>query len=152
MTTEEKAKAYDELKVKAQQLEEDGCFDKLTLFDLFPELRESEDEKIRKGIIEYLRQRLDRSPSIPAAIGSWIAWLEKQGEKGVKGNKKEIPFSEQRRRYKYINIENAGDNSTLNNTAEKYHDQGYDLDREKSSDRLLVFVKREEVESKEDKE
>ena len=57
-----------------------------------------------------------------------------------------------RRRYKYINIENAGDNSTLNNTAEKYHDQGYDLDREKSSDRLLVFVKREEVKSKEDKE
>ena len=50
-----------------------------------------------------------------------------------------------RRRYKYINIENAGDNSTLNRTAEKYHDEGYDLDREKSTDRLLVFVKSEEV-------
>lgn len=50
-----------------------------------------------------------------------------------------------RRRYKYINIENAGDNSMLNGTAEKYHDQGYDLDREKSTDRLLVFVKSEEV-------
>lgn len=50
-----------------------------------------------------------------------------------------------RRRYVFINIENAGDNSTLNRTAEKYHDEGYDLDREKSTDRLLVFVKREEV-------
>lgn len=47
--------------------------------------------------------------------------------------------------YKYMVIENAGDNGTLNRTAEKYHDEGYDLDREKSTDRLLVFVKSEEV-------
>ena len=50
-----------------------------------------------------------------------------------------------RRRYKYMVIENAGDNSTLNRTAEMYHNEGYDLDREKSTDRLLVFVKSEEV-------
>ena len=50
-----------------------------------------------------------------------------------------------RRRYKYMVIENAGDNGTMNRTAEKYHDEGYDLDREKSTDRLLVFVKSEEV-------
>ena len=57
-----------------------------------------------------------------------------------------------RRRYVFINIENAGDNSTLNRTAEKYHDEGYDLDREKSTDRLLVFVKNEEVKDEEDKQ
>lgn len=50
-----------------------------------------------------------------------------------------------RRRYKYMVIENAGDNRTINDTAQKYHDEGYDLDREKSTDRLLVFVKSEEV-------
>ena len=50
-----------------------------------------------------------------------------------------------RRKYKYMVIENAGDNGTLNHTAEKYHNEGYDLDREKSTDRLLVFVKSEEV-------
>ena len=50
-----------------------------------------------------------------------------------------------RRKYKYMVIENAGDNGTLNDTAQKYHDEGYDLDREKSTDRLLVFVKSEEV-------
>ena len=50
-----------------------------------------------------------------------------------------------RRKYRYINIENAGDNNTLNRTAEKYHEEGYDFDREKSTDRLLVFVKSEEV-------
>ena len=52
------------------------------------------------------------------------------------------------RHYKFINIENAGDNDTLNRTAEKYHEEGYDLDREKSTDRLLVFVKSEEVKGK----
>ena len=50
-----------------------------------------------------------------------------------------------RRRYKYMVIENAGDNRTMNDTAQKYHDEGFDLDREKSTDRLLVFVKSEEV-------
>jgi hypothetical protein len=53
-----------------------------------------------------------------------------------------------RRRYKYMVIENAGDNGTLNDTSERYYDQGYDLDREKSTDRLLVFVKSEEVKGK----
>ena len=50
-----------------------------------------------------------------------------------------------RRRYIFVNIENAGDNRILNMLAEDYYDNGYDLDREKSTDRLLVFVKSEEV-------
>ena len=45
----------------------------------FPELKESEDERIRKEIISYLKRRLEMASSIPAAIGYWIAWLEKQG-------------------------------------------------------------------------
>lgn len=53
-----------------------------------------------------------------------------------------------RRRYIFVNIENAGDNGTLNRLAENYYDHGFDLDREKSTDRLLVFVKREEVKEK----
>ena len=50
-----------------------------------------------------------------------------------------------RRRYTFVNIENAGDNATLNSVAENYYDNGFDLDREKTTDRLLVFVKSEEV-------
>ena len=50
-----------------------------------------------------------------------------------------------RRRYIFVKIENVGDNSTLNMVAENYYDNGFDLDREKSTDRLLVFVKSEEV-------
>ena len=51
-----------------------------------------------------------------------------------------------RRKYRYIVIGNAGDNVTLNHTAQKYYGEGYDLDREKTTDRLLVFVKKIEVE------
>ena len=50
-----------------------------------------------------------------------------------------------RRRYIFVNIENTGDNATLNTVTENYYDNGFDLDREKSTDRLLVFVKSEEV-------
>ena len=50
-----------------------------------------------------------------------------------------------RRRYIFVNIENAGDNATLNSVAENYYDHGFGLDREKTTDRLLVFVKSEEV-------
>ena len=53
-----------------------------------------------------------------------------------------------RRRYIFVNIENAGDNGTLNRLAENYYDKGFDLDREKTTDRLLVFVKSEEVKGK----
>lgn len=63
-----------------------------------------------------------------------------------KGFNKYMGFGKRyRSKYKYIVIENAGDNITLNKAAEMYHNEGYNLDREKSTDRLLVFVKSEEV-------
>ena len=90
------------------------------------------------------------------AITICLQWLRiKQQEKLIsdfneKGFREVMGYGKVfRRRYRYINIENEGDNSTLNDTAEKYQDQGYDLDREKSTDRLLVFVKSEEVKSEE---
>ena len=80
LSIEEKAKRYDELKVTAQELEHDGCFDKLTLFDLFPELAESEDEKIRESLLEYLHTLPNHYAHSGVCVPEWIAWLEKQGE------------------------------------------------------------------------
>lgn len=77
---EEKAKRYDELKVTAQRLEEDGCFDKITLFDLFPELKESEDERIRKAIINVFASHKDYEVFFGASVEDILAWLEKQAE------------------------------------------------------------------------
>ena len=86
------------------------------------------------------------------AITISLQWRRiKQQEKLIsdfneKGFREVLGFGKlYRRKYKYMVIENAGDNRTMNDTAQKYHDEGYDLDREKSTDRLLVFVKSEEV-------
>lgn len=73
--------ALEKARILYQEANESGYhFDACNFEEVFPELRDSEDEKIRKGIIRYLKQRKERSSSIPAAIGSWIDWLEKQGE------------------------------------------------------------------------
>lgn len=40
---------------------------------VFPELRESEDERIKKDIITFIKENY-------SSAKSWIAWLEKQGE------------------------------------------------------------------------
>lgn len=56
---------------------------KLRLQSVFPELKESEDERIRKELLEYCKNQAE--PYILTGnkcpqIDSWIAWLEKQGE------------------------------------------------------------------------
>ena len=48
-------------------------------------------------------------------------------------------------RRRFIMIENAGDNATLNHTVEKYKEDGYEYDSQNSTDRLLVFAKHEEI-------
>ena len=52
---------------------------KATLIDLFPELKEGEDERIRKEILEFFCQ-FENGKLRGVDISSWIAWLEKQGE------------------------------------------------------------------------
>ena len=75
LSIEEKAKRYDEVinRMKHYVIDEYGC-SRIKVADVFPELKESEDEKwIPKEIIKYLKEKGDfRS--------CWIAWLEKQGE------------------------------------------------------------------------
>ena len=74
-TIEEKAKAYDEaLKVLHKYDGANIMFSQSLKEEMFPELKESEDEKwIPKEIAKYLKEKGDfRS--------CWIAWLEKQGE------------------------------------------------------------------------
>lgn len=89
MTTEEKAKAYDEALKKARQL----CAYPTTksfisdLQDLFPELAESEDEKVRKELIKHLKESSDwKEDEVipvknPSYYRQWASWLEKQGSK-----------------------------------------------------------------------
>ena len=81
LSIEEKARAYDGALERAKELMTKG-YDVL-MPELFPELKESEDEcveKIRKDIISYLNNRQITSISESGATEKWISWLEKQGE------------------------------------------------------------------------
>ena len=81
MTIEEKAIRYDEVKNKLSRFIAKGVDPLITradVQDFFPELKESEDDKIRKEIIDFLKL------PHPQFVGKrdhekWIAWLEKQG-------------------------------------------------------------------------
>ena len=58
MTTEEKAKAYDEALEKAKEMHKadfTDSFTKANLEDLFPTLKESEDERIRKKLLSIVK-------------------------------------------------------------------------------------------------
>lgn len=51
---------------------------------IFPELAEREEERIRKEIIEYLRTKYEDPNAIRYDYKKWIAWLENKGHDGKK--------------------------------------------------------------------
>ena len=54
-----------------------GDWTNLEIESIFPEFKESYDERIRKEIVSYLKTRKGYTEAIK---DPWIAWLEKQGE------------------------------------------------------------------------
>ena len=84
MTQEEKAKKYDEVVCKLRRFMEQGIDPLITradVQDFFPELKESEDEKIRKKIIDYFRGSVGLGVAIGGvSVKDMVSWLEKQGE------------------------------------------------------------------------
>ena len=61
--------------LKSQELSKEQ---KEKLENIFPELKESEDERIRKELIDYHRSMAAQADDY--VHEAWIAWLEKQGE------------------------------------------------------------------------
>ena len=79
MTTEEKARAYDEAIERAKELMNKGYY--VLMPEIFPELKESEDERIRKWLIDTIKAVPDDSIEWEKIDKSnVISWLEKQGE------------------------------------------------------------------------
>lgn len=74
MTEKEKAKAYDEAIERAKKMYGNGITE-----EIFPELKESDDEKIRKEIISILRNAYWTSNR--NRFNELVAWLEKQDKK-----------------------------------------------------------------------
>lgn len=82
MTEKEKAKAYDEAIERAEKWQNESNIDKIDnriIEEIFPELKESEDEKIRKEIISILRNAYWTSNK--NRFNELVAWLEKQRDK-----------------------------------------------------------------------
>ena len=83
MTEKDKAKAYDEAIRRAKKKMDEGYF--VLMPEIFPELCESEDERIRKAIIEHYRGMHSATfPLRGLSREEYIAWLEKQGHDGKK--------------------------------------------------------------------
>lgn len=83
MTQEKKAIAYDEALERARNLHKDAIEMEnkaaiKTCEIIFPELCESEDERIRKNLIAIFKGKIPYTSEEDAE--RYIAWLEKQGE------------------------------------------------------------------------
>ena len=89
MTTEEKARAYDKALNIAREIldhtSENYLCTHLTKEDIkdmyirfFPELEESEDEKIRKSLISYLHGLGEFDYPDKKTYNDWLKWVEKQ--------------------------------------------------------------------------
>ena len=131
MTEKEKAKAYDEAlkKASAAYKDEDRHL-KATLERIFPELKESEDEEIRKEIISILRNVYWISNK--NRFNELVAWLEKQRDK----DKLIQDLGEYKVKYtqevleKYVNSMSNKDDERLRKTAiaflKDFAEQGYE--------------------------
>lgn len=77
LSIEQKAKAYDEaLKVLHKYDGANIMFSQSLKEEMFPELKESEDEKTRAEIVRFIQMEVENE-----IVGNkWLAWLEKQKE------------------------------------------------------------------------
>ena len=76
-------KKYKEALAHAREIHRNEDEKRRDMEWLFPELKESEDERIRKAIhiyLDWLDGRKDYQPKGDYTIKDMIAWLEKQGE------------------------------------------------------------------------
>ena len=137
MTEKEKAKAYDEALKKASVAHKDEDRHlKATLERIFPELKKSEDERIREALIALLKFGLEDDSAIAPGFNETkeqaLAWLEKQKDK----DKLIQELSEYKVKYtqevlkKYINNMTNKDDERLRKTAIAFlkdlAEQGYE--------------------------
>ena len=86
LSIEEKAKCYDEAIKRAKNYYSttDSAADIKLIGLIFPELKEGEDEKTRKEILDYIIKGSESLYDVQQygkeRFDKWISWLEKQGE------------------------------------------------------------------------
>ena len=130
-TIEQKAKAYDEaLEIANAAYKDEDRHLKATLERIFPELKESEDERIKKAIISGMTALKEQGKETFAAIhiNDCIAWLEKQGElanflsKGLDNAHKRIDELIQKNNELCIKLEKQSGQKTVGKIKPKFHE------------------------------
>ena len=81
LSINEKAKAYDEAIERAKKIYGNGIIERI-----FPELKEGDDERIKKNCIHFLELQKQHHAAT-FEIEECIAWLEKQGKQLADKNK-----------------------------------------------------------------
>ena len=81
MDYETKYKEILEMAREAYYSSETPHIAKAWLLTMFPEIIESEDEKIRKSLIRFLKSPFVHNYITDEKVAPWLDWLEKQGEK-----------------------------------------------------------------------
>ena len=106
MTTKEKAKAYDKAIEAARciynNMKENGNFGGMeNLSVIFPEFEDSEDEKIRKELLQIAKESEDSFYMVmtPGKREKLIAWLEKQNHDGKKWIFEDVYLKEKEQAY-----------------------------------------------------
>jgi hypothetical protein len=87
-TIEQKAKLYDEAIERAKKWYNAPNVNKIPTFgnrvieEIFPELAESEDERIRKALMQNLKERFGTKGNMGEGLDmpDVLAWLERQGD------------------------------------------------------------------------
>lgn len=69
---------YEKKLALAKEAYDSGSYDKETIEYIFPELKETEDEKIRKALLEYFAEECDTATINGVYCHKIYAWLEKQ--------------------------------------------------------------------------
>jgi len=98
LTIEQKARAYDEALERAMKFLNKELFaenSECAIKHIFPELAESEDERIREYLIRYIDNTM-KSSELKSKL---LAWLEKQGEE--KPTQEIEPFEAEHGKYYY---------------------------------------------------
>lgn len=85
MTQKEKARAYDKaLKIAKKEMSKDGIKNDVivcgVMKKVFPELAESEDERIKKELINYFTKGKEYLSLCSISKNDILSWLEKQDE------------------------------------------------------------------------
>lgn len=83
LSIEQKAKRYDEAKFIMEKYLKSGnagVIAENTIKKAFPELKESEDNRIRKELISFLKSPFVNKNITDEKVTPWISWLEKQSE------------------------------------------------------------------------